>query len=102
MHHHHDVEQAIFSPDIEKITKIKGIMENNIEQHPAFAPVSERFYKNCKTCPFRNYDEEKLRSIVQAFTEPLTKHLYDEIETLRALDKYDNETFRRLGTSTKA
>lgn len=95
MHHHHDAEEAIFFPEIERITKIEGIMEQNIEQHRAFTPGFDTFYEYCKTCPPKNYDGEKLKSIVQAFAEPLIKHLYDEIETLRALDKYDSEQIRQ-------
>lgn len=45
--------------------------------------------------PPKSYDGEKLKSIVEAFAEPLTKHLYDEIETLRALDKYVSEKLRQ-------
>jgi hypothetical protein len=58
-------------------------------------PGFDQFYEYCKTCPRKNYDGEKLRSLVQAFATPLTKHLYDEIETLRALDKYDSEKIRQ-------
>lgn len=95
MHHHHDAEEAIFFPDIERITRVKGIMENNVEQHRAFTPGFDKFYEYCKTCPPRTYDGEKLRSIVEAFAEPLIKHLHDEIETLRALDKFDSEMLRQ-------
>jgi hypothetical protein len=95
MHHHHDAEEAIFFPEIEKITQIKGIMEKNVEQHRAFTPGFDRFYAYCKTCPPKNYNGEKLRSLVQAFAEPLTKHLHDEIGTLRALDEHDSEKIRQ-------
>jgi predicted xylose isomerase-like sugar epimerase len=43
MHHHHDAEEAIFFPDIEKITKITGVMEQNIEQHRVFTPGFDKF-----------------------------------------------------------
>jgi hemerythrin-like domain-containing protein len=95
MHHHHDAEEAIFFPDIENITRIKGVMEQNVEQHRAFTPGFDKFYEYCKTCPPKNYDGKKLRSLVQGFAEPLTKHLSDEIESLKALDKYDSEKIRQ-------
>ena len=95
MHHHHDAEEAMFFPDIEKISKTIGVMEQNIEQHRAFTPGFDRFYEYCKTCSPTDYDGQKLRNLVEAFAQPLTKHLYDEIETLRALDKYDSENIRQ-------
>jgi hemerythrin-like domain-containing protein len=95
MHHHHDAEEAIFFPEIERITQIQGVMEGNVEQHRAFTPGFDRFYEYCKTCPPKNYNGEKLRSLLQAFAEPLTKHLHDEIGTLRALDEHDSEKIRQ-------
>jgi hypothetical protein len=32
-----------------------------------------------------------LKDLVEAFAQPLTKYLYDEIETLPVLDTYDSE-----------
>lgn len=95
MHHHHDAEEAIFFPEIEKITNITGVMEQNIEQHRAFTPGFDEFYEYCKTCPPKKYDGQKLRNLVETFAQPLIKHLYDEIETLRALDKYNSEEIRQ-------
>ena len=95
MHHHHDCEEAIFFPSIESISGIQGLMEGNIEQHRAFTPGFDRFQEFCRTCLPKDYDGGKLRNLVEAFAEPLTQHLYDEIETLRALDQYDSERIRQ-------
>ncbi|TIA32461.1 hypothetical protein D6C78_08215, partial [Aureobasidium pullulans] len=95
MHHHHDAEEEIFFPDIENVTNVKGVMEQNVEQHRAFTPGFDKFYDYCKTCPSKDYDGAKLRSLVQDFAEPLVKHLHDEIETLRALDKYDSKRVKQ-------
>lgn len=95
MHHHHDAEEEIFFPDIENVTNVKGVMEQNVEQHRAFTPGFDKFYDYCKTCPPKDYDGAKLRSLVQDFAEPLVKHLHDEIETLRALDKYDSKRVKQ-------
>lgn len=92
MHHHHDAEEQTFFPEVEKITQVNGIMEQNVEQHRAFTPGFDKFYEYCKTCPSKSYDGEKLRGLVEAFADPLTQHLYDEVETLRALDKYDSDS----------
>ena len=95
MHHHHDAEEKEFFPNIERITGVPGIMEHNIEQHRAFTPGFESFQEYCRTCCPREYDGEKMRSLIEAFAEPLSRHLHDEIETLRALDAYDSERVRQ-------
>jgi hypothetical protein len=95
MHHHHDAEEKEFFPIIETISGIKGLMTQNVEQHRAFTPGFEEFEGYCRTCPPAEYDGEKLKRLVEGFAEPLTKHLYDEIQTLRALDKYDSVRIRQ-------
>jgi hypothetical protein len=95
MHHHHDAEEKEFFPSIETISGIEGLMTQNVEQHRAFTPGFEKFEEYCRTCPPAEYDGQKLKSLVEGFAEPLTRHLYDEIETLRALDKYDSVRVRQ-------
>ena len=95
MHHHHDAEEQEFFPNIEKISKTPGLMEKNVEQHRSFTPGFERFQEYARTCRPAEYDGQKLKTLVEDFAEPLTKHLHDEIETLRALSKYDSEAVRQ-------
>lgn len=95
MHHHHDAEEKGFFPDIESISGVQGLMEQNVEQHRAFTPGFEAFEAYCSSCKPADYDGKKLRSLVEGFAEPLVRHLYDEIETLRALDKYDSTRIRQ-------
>ena len=106
MHHHHDAEEEIFFPEIELISGVQGIMERNKEQHREFTPGFDSFQEYARTCPPRDYDGQKLRDLIDAFAEPLTRHLHDEIETLRALDKYDSgrvrQAYRRLEKSLMA
>lgn len=106
MHHHHDAEESTFFPDIESISGVPGLMERNIEQHRAFTPGFERFQEYAKTCPPGEYDGGKIRALIDGFAEPLTRHLHDEIETLRALDRYDStrvrQAYQRLEKSLMA
>jgi hemerythrin-like domain-containing protein len=95
MHHHHDAEEKAFFPDIETLSGVKGLMEENVEQHRAFTPGFEAFETYCRTCEPAEYDGQKLRDLVEGFAEPLVRHLRDEIETLRALDKYDSTRVRQ-------
>lgn len=95
MHHHHDAEEKEFFTSIEAISGVEGLMIQNVEQHRAFTPGFELFESYCRTCPPAEYDGQKLKSLVEGFAEPLTRHLYDEIDTLRALDKYDSARIRQ-------
>ncbi|KAI5209961.1 hypothetical protein E4T39_00541 [Aureobasidium subglaciale] len=94
-HHHHDAEEAIFFLEIESITNIKGVMEQNVEQHRAFTPDFDDFYEYSKTCQPKEYDGRKMQALVEAFAEPLIRHLHDEIDILRALDKCISEKIRQ-------
>lgn len=98
IHHHHDAEEEIFFPSIERISGVEGLMARNIEQHRAFTPGFEEFYEYSRTCRLEDYEGQKLKSLVEGFAEPLTQHLRDEIETLRALDKYDSRPIRQAYT----
>ncbi|KAF2688984.1 hypothetical protein K458DRAFT_293758 [Lentithecium fluviatile CBS 122367] len=95
MHHHHDAEEEEFFPSVEKITNVQGLMERNIEQHRAFTPGFERFQEYARACSPADYDGGKIRSLIEAFADPLTRHLHDEVETLRGLDKYDSGRIRQ-------
>lgn len=95
MHHHHDCEEELFFPDIDKVSGVPGLMETNREQHRSFTPGFESFQEYAKTCAPKDYDGQKLRNLVEDFAEPLTKHLHDEVGTLHALDKYDSESVRQ-------
>jgi hypothetical protein len=95
MHHHHDAEEKEFFPSIELISGVQGIMERNVEQHRAFTPGFDLFQEYSRTCPPEEYQGEKIKSLIEAFAEPLAQHLHDEIDTLRALDVYDSEGIRK-------
>jgi len=106
MHHHHDAEEKTFFPDIESISSVEGLMKSNVEQHRAFTPGFETFEAYCRSCAPQDFDGQKLRSLVEGFAEPLVQHLHDEIQTLRALNKYDStrilQAYRRLEKSLMA
>ncbi|KAK5115314.1 hypothetical protein LTR62_001514 [Meristemomyces frigidus] len=95
MHHHHDAEESTFFPTIEKVAGTPGLMAQNVEQHAAFTPGFEAFHEYARTCNAKEYDGQKMRGLVEAFAEPLRKHLHEEIETLRDLREYDSETVRQ-------
>ena len=95
MHHHHDAEETEFFPSIERISNSPGLMGRNLEQHRAFTPGFDVFQKYARTCLAEAYDGQQIRSLIEVFAEPLTRHLHDEIDTLRALDMYDSGSIRQ-------
>lgn len=95
MHHHHDAEETFFFPEMANITGVKGIMEQNIDQHRAFTPGFDAFYEYAKTCLPKDYDGQRVRLLIEDFAQPLTQHLHDEIDTLRKLDVYDSAEVRQ-------
>jgi hemerythrin-like domain-containing protein len=95
MHHHHDAEEQEFFPNIERISGVQGLMRRNVEQHQEFTPGFDLFQTYAQTCPVKEHDGQKIKNLIEGFAEPLTRHLHDEIDTLRALDKYDSEAVRQ-------
>ncbi|KAI9700226.1 MAG: hypothetical protein M1820_006894 [Bogoriella megaspora] len=95
MHHHHDGEEQEFFPNLELISGVQGLMERNVEQHRAFTPGFESFQAYSQTCSIEDYDGKKVKSLIEGFAEPLTRHLHEEIDTLRALDVYDSGRIRK-------
>jgi hypothetical protein len=95
MHHHHDAEEANFFPSIEDISGLKGLMEQNIEQHREFTPGFNVFHDYVKSCDAKDFAGLKIQSLVKGFGEPLVRHLRDEIDTLRALHTYDSVRIRQ-------
>ena len=81
-HHHHNAEETGFFPSIELISDVQGIMERNVEQHRAFTPGFDLFQEYSRTCLPEASDGQNIWSLIQAFAEPLTQHLYNDIETL--------------------
>ncbi|KAF2718713.1 hypothetical protein K431DRAFT_287448 [Polychaeton citri CBS 116435] len=100
MHHHHDAEEQEYFPSIELISGVQGLMERSIEQHRAYKPEFDEFQVYSKTFKLSDYDGQKIRDLIETFAEPLSRHLNEEIDTLRALDVYDSgrirQAYRRL------
>jgi hypothetical protein len=90
---HHDGEEQVFFPEVEKITGEKGIMDRNIEQHYAFHPGMEAWSKYTSECMTKEgaqkFDATHFISLIDGFAPQLVKHLGEEIPTLLGLDKYD-------------
>ena len=95
MHHHHDVEEETFFPAIERVSDQPGLMQQNVDQHAAFTPGFVAFNDYVESCAPQDYDGQEIKRLIEAFAEPLRQHLGDEINSLRALDKYDSVEVRK-------
>ena len=106
MHHHHDAEEQEFFPNIERISGVEGLMSRNVEQHRAFTPGFDLFQEYARSCSPGDYDGQRIKGLVEGFAEPLTRHLHEEIDTLRALDVFDSgrirEAYKRFEKSLMA
>lgn len=99
LHLHHDGEEALLFPEIEKATATTGIMDRNVQQHRLFDEGVKRFddYLARVRCPVDGKErigEDKflygpeLAEIIESFGSTLTNHLNEEIGTLLSLRVY--------------
>jgi len=94
IHEHHEGEESILFPAIEKITGVEGLMAANVEQHHRFEEGLEHLKKYVSETEVEEYEGGKLREIIEEFGGKLTEHLMEEIATLLALEKYDAKALR--------
>lgn len=104
IHEHHDAEEEMFFPDIERITGVKGWGEGNIAQHRKFdagLKNLEGFVTGMLNGSSEGrgdggvWDGKQMRTLIDSFASDLATHLKDEIQTLLALKKYDSATLRK-------
>ncbi|RPB03030.1 hypothetical protein L873DRAFT_1801107 [Choiromyces venosus 120613-1] len=112
LHAHHDGEEAISFPSIEKAVGVPGLMQLNISQHQQFHDGVTAFDKYIAAVTPEAFAGQKLNEIIDTFARPLTQHLTDEIPTLVSLREYgiekvpitkivDTEIKHQMGTVNK-
>lgn len=72
---------------------VPGLMTPNVDQHAAFHGGLEAFlaYLDAVQAGKDKYDGEKLRGIIDSFMPVLRAQLVDEIQTLLALERYEDK-----------
>ena len=95
---HHDGEEETCFPAIERLSGQKGLMDTNVEQHIAFQENLILFKAYLEACRDgkEKWDGKKAQNMVDAFGEPLIKHLHDEVPTLVSLKQYGEDKMRDL------
>lgn len=93
VHEHHETEEVMVFPQLEKLVGAPGIMAANVAQHEAFHSGLDSFqaYTKAVLGGSEKYSGEKLKTIIDSFMPTLRQHLSDEIDTLLALKKYDDK-----------
>ncbi|KAM5360236.1 hypothetical protein ACJZ2D_013893 [Fusarium nematophilum] len=83
---HHETEEAMIFPDIEKITEVPGLMEGSVSEHHAFHQglLQYREYLDQIRGGGAEYDGQRLAATMH-------HHLVHEVEALVALDKHEDK-----------
>ncbi|OCL14787.1 hypothetical protein AOQ84DRAFT_358612 [Glonium stellatum] len=91
--HHHGEEKFAF-PEIEKATGRKGLMEVNVAQHEAFYGGFNKWGEYLSSLSKGDASQisvERFVGMMDAFLEPLSVHLNDEIGTLLTLVEFGDQ-----------
>jgi hypothetical protein len=89
IHEHHEAEERLLFPEMERITKVQGLMEKNVVQHHVFMPGLEELERYCVGRSPEVYNGRELQRITDGFGSQLSQHLTEEIGTLQGLEIYD-------------
>jgi len=95
--HHHDTEEEVMFPEIEKMTGDPELLSGPLHQHKEF---QERLFKlgvyvtERQTKP-HEYKWAEMKAIIESFAPALTKHLYEEIDVILSLDRFDSTGLRK-------
>jgi hemerythrin-like domain-containing protein len=96
LHGHHQLEEILFFPELEKITGEKGLMDGNVQQHKDFEESLEQFREYVFKTNADAYDGMELKAILDNLGPILEKHLHEEIKTLLDLAVYDSQKLQDL------
>ncbi|CAN8103979.1 unnamed protein product [Discula destructiva] len=88
---HHDGEEEVFFPGIEKATGVKGIMDSQVDEHAAFSEGLKKFKDYIDACLAdpSQYAGHELVKIMDTFGEVLAVHLASEPPKIATLSQYD-------------
>jgi hypothetical protein len=85
-------------PEIESFTGIPGIMDGPRHQHEEFHDGLNhllQYTEEKKPEDYRWEGEGSMKAIIDTFAQSLTKHLYEEINTILGLKDYESDGLRK-------
>lgn len=96
LHAHHEGEEAILFPGIERLAGEPGIMEANVTQHRSFAEGLDAFGKHCDAlvAGTEKFDGQRVVQLIDVFGPTLMQHLTEEIGTLLGLERFGEEKMK--------
>jgi Hemerythrin HHE cation binding domain len=93
---HHKIEEDRIFPGFEKVVGKPGLLNANVEQHHVFSGGLEDLLAYATSTLPKDYSGERLRAIINSFSEPLCTHLHEEIDTLLNLRSYDGPALLKV------
>ncbi|KAJ4389221.1 hypothetical protein N0V93_006684 [Gnomoniopsis smithogilvyi] len=99
---HHDAEEEVYFPGLEKALGVKGIMDEEIHEHAAFTQGLcnlKDYIDNCLAAP-ASYSGTQLISILDSFGGTLATHLANEPPKLASLGQYGDYDPKPLAEQT--
>ncbi|KAI7779404.1 hypothetical protein LA080_000884 [Diaporthe eres] len=99
---HHDAEEEVYFPGIEKATGINGIMDSEVHEHAAFSEGLQKFkdYVDSHLADPSSYSGKDLVSVLESFGEVLATHLAHEPPKLASLGQYGDFDPKPLSEQT--
>ena len=93
IHEHHEFEETVAFPDINRVTGQDGLMDANIEEHEVFHAGLHEFQEYIRNVQAEKIelDGARMRLIIDGFMPVLRKHLENEIYTLIDLQKFEDK-----------
>ncbi|KIX05205.1 uncharacterized protein Z518_06077 [Rhinocladiella mackenziei CBS 650.93] len=98
---HHKVEDDFLFPEIEKMLKRPGAMEENTKGHQSFAEGLAIFQKYVFVTKASEFHGVTFRHIIESFAPDLIQHLHDEIPTLACLHVLDSDALMKVWKQTE-
>lgn len=92
VHHHHDVEESVMFPEIEKMAGDVGLFSGAVHQHHEFHDGLAdllRLAKEMQTDPAK-YSWAKIKAVIDGFAPTLVEHLREEIGLILSLERLDS------------
>ncbi|KAK9311348.1 hypothetical protein V1524DRAFT_411806 [Lipomyces starkeyi] len=98
---HHDSEEAVLFPTIEKATGVKGIMDEDVKEHAAFhhGLAEMKSYIETRLATPSKYNGDEFVKIFDSFAEAFHSHLTNEPLKLVSLARY-NFDMKTIGDAT--
>lgn len=101
--HHHDVEETHMFPALERLSGEPGSMDDPKHQHELIHGGLDRLLEYARsTQPGEWRWEGGMRDVVDAFVEPLMRHLADECELLLGMKDLDSGALRKIWDDAEA